>query len=89
MEGNTKARKRAKSIRGASIIQKLYAAGRKNIECGMQKILHKISWCMMCEEEYHNRVGKMSKWDFRRNNCESIFRNQQVKMYTLQSATYN
>lgn len=24
-----------KSIRGASIIQKLYAAGRKNIECGM------------------------------------------------------
>ena len=42
---------------------------------------------MVCEEAYHNRVGKMSKWDFRRNNCESIFRNQQVKMYTLQSAT--
>ncbi len=35
MEGETKASKRAKSIRGASIIQKLYAAGRKNIECGM------------------------------------------------------
>ncbi len=35
MEGETKARKRAKSIRGTSIIQKLYAAGRKNIECGM------------------------------------------------------
>ncbi len=35
MKGEAKARKRAKSIRGASIIQKLYVAGRKNIECGM------------------------------------------------------
>lgn len=35
MEDKAKARKRAKSIRGASIIQKFYAAGRKNIECGM------------------------------------------------------
>lgn len=35
MKDETKARKRAKSIRGASIIQKLYAAGLKNIECDM------------------------------------------------------
>ena len=42
-----------------------------------------------CEEERHNRIGGMSKWDLRRNNCESIFRNQQVKMRTLQSIPYN
>ncbi len=44
---------------------------------------------MVCEEEHHNRVGEMSKWDFRRNNCKSIFRNQQVKMCTLQSVAHN
>lgn len=41
-----------------------------------------------CEEDCHNRIGGMSKQDLRRNNCESIFRNQQVKMCTLQLIAY-